>query len=395
MNRTKVCVVTGTRAEYGLLYWLMREIRNSDEFELQVLVTGTHLSPAHGNTWREIEKDGFEISKRIEMLVSGESPSSIVKSMGLALVGIADALAELQPDLIVVLGDRYETLCAAQAAMIFRVPIAHLHGGEATEGLIDEAIRHSLTKMSHLHFVSAEDYRRRVIQLGEQPENVFNVGSFGLDHLPSLDIPDRKELEEDIGVSLSGEVFLITFHPVTLLKNSYEQVDQFCRALEYFPEATMVITGTNADTDGFQVREKLQEFAASRNGQTLLVESLGQRRYLGLMHHASAVIGNSSSGLLEAPAVGVPTVNVGNRQKGRLTAPSVISCGETTEEIVEAITRAISSAHRELSAMKSTPYGKPGAARRTVEILRQADLSGLVAKRFYDIEIEHNKVGQL
>lgn len=218
---------------------------------------------------------------------------------------------------------------------------------EATEGLIDEAIRHSLTKMSHLHFVSAEDYRRRVIQLGEQPENVFNVGSFGLDHLPSLDIPDRKELEEDIGVSLSGEVFLITFHPVTLSKNSYEQVDQFCRALEYFPEATMVITGTNADTDGFQVREKLQEFAASRNGQTLLVESLGQRRYLGLMHHASAVIGNSSSGLLEAPAVGVPTVNVGNRQKGRLTAPSVISCGETTKEIVEAITRAISSAHRE------------------------------------------------
>lgn len=387
MNRTKVCVVTGTRAEYGLLYWVMQEIRNSDEFELQVLVTGTHLSPAHGNTWQEIEKDGFEISKRVEMLVSGDSPSSIVKSMGLALVGMADALAELQPDLIVVLGDRYETLCAAQAAMIYRIPIAHLHGGEATEGLIDEAIRHSLTKMSHLHFVAAEDYRRRVIQLGEQPESVFNVGSFGLDHLPGLDISKREELEEEIGVSLDSEVFLITFHPVTLSRNSFEQVNQFCHALEKFPNATMVITGTNADTDGLQVRKKLQEFAASRSGQTLVVESLGQRRYLSLMHHASAVIGNSSSGLLEAPAVGVPTVNVGNRQKGRLTAPSVISCGETTEEIVAAITKAISSGHRELSAMKSTPYGKPGAARRMLDVLKKADLSGLVTKRFYDIDI--------
>lgn len=384
----RICVVTGTRAEYGLLTWVMRAIQESAEFELQTLVTGSHLSPAFGNTWRMIEADGFPISAKADMLVSSDTPVAVAKSMGLGVVGIAQALETLQPDLLLVLGDRYETFCAAQVAMILRIPIAHLHGGEATEGLIDEAIRHSVTKMSHLHFVSAEPYRRRVIQLGEQPERVFTVGAFGLDHLPGFEHTPRRDLEADLGISLTPPLFLVTYHPVTLSTDSNVRVGELIKAFESFPQASIVITGANADTDASAIKSMLATFASRRLGPTALVETLGQQRYLSVMKLADIVVGNSSSGLLEAPAIGTPSVNVGVRQQGRLSAPSVINCSENAGSIRRALEQALTPEHRSIAARCITPYGRPGAAKRTVEILGMQDFTDIVMKSFHDLPIE-------
>ena len=380
----KICVVTGTRAEYGLLRWVMEGIRQSSELELQLIATGMHLSPEFGMTVEAIEEDGFEIERKVEMLLSSDTAVGITKSMGLGMIGFADALAELKPDLMLVLGDRYEIFAAAASAMIARVPIAHLHGGEATEGLIDEPIRHSISKMSHLHFVAAEEYRRRVIQLGEQPEYVFNVGGLGIDNILRLKLLERDELEEELNFKLKKRNLLITFHPVTLEQNtSAQQMDELLAALTELEDTGLIFTMPNADTEGRVLFRKIEAFCA-QHSQACVFTSLGQLRYLSCINHVDGVIGNSSSGLLEAPSFKKGAINIGNRQRGRLKATSVIDCAPDQDSIHNAIKRLYSSEFQAKLSVVKNPLGNGGASDLVVRTLETCSLNNLLKKRFYD-----------
>jgi UDP-hydrolysing UDP-N-acetyl-D-glucosamine 2-epimerase len=388
MSNRKICVVTGTRAEYGLLFWLMKEIKADPDLDLQLAVTGTHLSEKFGKTVTAIEDDGFTVNERIDMALDDDTPVGVARSMGLGIIGFGKAFARLKPDIIVVLGDRYEILGAAQAAMVARIPIAHIHGGEATEGLIDEAIRHAVTKMAHLHFVSTDVYRNKVAQLGEEPDRIFNVGAIGLDNIVNLDLPSLPNLEKDIGLDLGRGYFLVTYHPVTLSdKNPGDAVGELLTSLDQFPDHTVIITGVNADPGHDSISRMLSDYAAHRNGRVSMHASLGQRRYLGAMKHTSAVIGNSSSGIIEAPAMKVPTVNLGNRQRGRIRTPSIIDCGEQADAISKAIERALSDEFLATVKMAACPYGKGGTSERIKFHLKTANLSDILEKRFHDIDV--------
>ncbi len=385
----KICIVTGTRAEYGHLYWLMHEIKEDTGLELQVIATGAHLSPEFGLTYKTIEADGFAISAKVEMLLSSDSSIGITKSMGLGLIGFADVLAQLAPDLLVVLGDRYESFVAAQAAMIARIPIAHLHGGETTEGAIDEAIRHAITKMAHLHFVAAESYRARVIQLGETPKSVFNFGAPGLDHIQRLPLLTKHEFEEALDFKLGTVNFLLTYHPVTLSTEGPQQaVEELLTALDQFPEAHIIITKQNADTEGRIIGELLDAYGARYPQRVKIYTSLGQLRYLSAIQHTNVVIGNSSSGLTEAPAMKKATVNIGERQAGRLKASSVIDCLENSNSIVVAIRKALSPEFQQTLARVKSPYGIGNVAVRIKDILKKQDLKRILFKKFYNIDCE-------
>ncbi len=385
-QRRKICVVTGGRAEYGLLYWLMREIADDPALELQVAVTGMHLSPEFGLTVREIEKDGLPIAARVEMLLSSDSAVGITKSMGLGLIGFADAFERLAPDLIVVLGDRFEILAAAQAALFARIPLAHIHGGELTEGAADESIRHALTKLAHLHFVAAEPYRRRVIQLGEAPERVFLTGAPGLDTIGRIELLSREALETDLGMSFSRPNFLVTYHPATLSGSAPEEAfEELLAALDAFPQSSVIFTRPNADTHGRGLNDCIDRYVAARPERAKAFMSLGQRRYLSALKWADAVIGNSSSGLTEAPLMKCPTVNIGNRQGGRLRAPSVLDCGEGRSQIESAIRQALSPAHRAVADQGVSVYGHGDASSCIVAVLRSVPLTGLITKPFYDL----------
>ncbi len=383
MTRT-VCVVTGSRAEYGLLFWLLKGIDADPRLRLQLAVTGAHLSPEFGLTVRQIETDGFTPDARVDMLLSTDTPVGIAKSIGLGVIGFADALDRLRPDLLVILGDRFEILAAAQAAMVLRIPIAHLHGGELTEGLIDEAIRHSLTKMSHLHFVAAEPYRQRVIQLGEAPERVWTVGATGLDAIRLASRMNRTELSESVGFDLTDPYFLVTYHPVTLDAAACG-IAPLLAALAEFPEHRILFTGVNADPDNAPIRAAIAAFAADRPGRVHAAVSLGQQRYLSALAHADAVIGNSSSGILEAPSFRVPTVNIGDRQRGRLRAASVIDAAEDADSIAAAIRRALSDGFRSGLATMQSPFGDGHASERILEIIATHPLDSLLMKRFGDL----------
>jgi len=379
-----ICVITGTRAEYGLLRWVMEGIRQSLYLELQVIATGMHLSPEFGLTVRAIEDDGFRVDRKVEMLLSSDTPVGVTKSMGLGMIGFADALAELRPDLVLVLGDRYEIFAAAAAAMIARLPIAHLHGGETTEGAFDEAIRHSITKMAHLHFVAAEDYRRRVIQLGEQPERVFCVGGLGVDNIQRLELLDRPALEAAINFQLGPRNLLITFHPVTLEHNtSAQQMQELLTALGDLKDTHLIFTMPNADTEGRVLFQQIQDFCAT-HPQARAYTSLGQLRYLSCLRHVDGVVGNSSSGLTEAPSFSKGTVNIGDRQKGRLRAASVIDCEPRAAAIAEALNQLFSPGFQAQLTEVTNPYGAGGASAAIVALLEQADLRSLLKKRFYD-----------
>ena len=383
----KICIVTGTRAEYGHLYWLMREIKEDTGLELQVIATGAHLSPEFGLTYQIIEADGFAISAKVEMLLSSDSPVGITKSMGLGLIGFADALAQLKPDLLVVLGDRYESLVAAQAAMIARIPIAHLHGGETTEGVIDEAIRHAITKMAHLHFVAAESYRARVIQLGETPKCVFNFGAPGLDHLQRLPLLNKNEFEGAIDFKLGKITFLVTYHPVTLSTEPPQKaIEELLAAFDQFPDAHIILTKQNADTDGRVIGELLDAYGARYPHRVKVYPTLGYHRYLSAIQHTTVVIGNSSSGVIEAPAMKKPTVNIGERQTGRLKASSVIDCLENSNSIVAAIRKALSLEFQQTLATVTSPYGVGNVAVRIKDILKKQDLKRIVFKKFHNID---------
>lgn len=380
----KICVVTGTRAEYGLLYWLMKEIKADPDLQLQLVVTGMHLSPEFGLTYRTIEENGLTIDAKVEMLLSSDTPVGIAKSIGLGVIGFADALERLNPDIMVVLGDRYEILAAAQAALVARVPVAHIHGGETTEGAIDESIRHAITKMSHLHFVAAEPYRSRVIQLGEHPDTVFNVGALGIENIKRLQLLDKSQLEQSINFELGTTCFLVTYHPATLGATAPQVAMQaLLDALDHFPDARIVFTKPNSDTDGRVLGRMIDEYAHHNKGRVAVFTSMGQVRYLSALQFVDAVIGNSSSGIIEAPACNTPTVNIGDRQSGRLKADSIIDCLETVESIVAAINKALSPSFREIIKQGVSLYGYGESASEIKSHLKQANLSN--TKRFYDL----------
>jgi GDP/UDP-N,N'-diacetylbacillosamine 2-epimerase (hydrolysing) len=383
--KRNVCVVTGTRAEYGLLKFLMKEVQSHPRLNLQIIATGMHLSPEFGMTYREIENDGFVIDRKVEMLTSSDSGAGIAKSMGLGMIGFADALAQLNPDIMVVLGDRFEIFAAVSAALVARIPVAHLHGGEATEGLIDEAFRHSITKMSHLHFVAAQEYCDRVIQLGEQPKNVHLVGGLGVDAIKRMKLLSRSELEQSLGFRFGKKNLLITFHPVTLEKNSAKtQMSILLEALQEMKDTELIFTMPNADTDGRVLMEQLKKFA-SISDNVHLYTSLGHLRYLSCLQFVDGVIGNSSSGLAEAPTFQKGTINIGDRQKGRLMARSVINCAPNLEDIRHALNTLYSEDF--LSDLNDVvnPYGDGGASKKIVEILSATDINGIVNKNFFNI----------
>lgn len=384
----KIAVVTGTRAEYGLLYWLMREIQADSDLTLQTIVTGAHLSPEFGSTWKEIEADGFSIDAKVEMLLSSDTPVAVAKSVGLGTIGFADALDSLKPDIMVVLGDRYEVLSAVTAATMLRIPVAHLHGGESTEGAIDEAIRHAVTKMSHLHFTAAEPYRRRVVQMGESSDRVFSFGAPGLEYLRSFTPLSRPELEKDLAFPLSSPLLLVTYHPVTLEGSPEAAFKELLQALDNFPDARIVFTMPNADAEGRMLIDMIKDYVEQHPEKVKAFVSLGQKRYLSLMKICDAVVGNSSSGLTEAPACGKPTVNIGDRQKGRLRANSVIDCSEDRVSIVKAIQLALTPAFAALARKTTSPYGSGDVAEKIVKVLKICNLNDILKKKFYDEETE-------
>jgi GDP/UDP-N,N'-diacetylbacillosamine 2-epimerase (hydrolysing) len=380
----KVCVVTGSRADYGLLRWVIQGINESSKLELQLVVTGMHLSPEFGLTWRDIEADGFRIDRKVETLLSSDTPVGIAKAMGLGIMGFADAYSDLQPDIVLVLGDRYEIFAAVAAAMVSRIPIAHLHGGEATEGLIDEAIRHSITKMSQLHFVSAEPYRQRVLQLGEPLDRVFNVGGLGVDSIVKQDLLSRSELERELGFQFGERNLLVTFHPVTLEDDTAgTQMSELLEALDKIEDTTVLFTMPNADTNGRILIEMITNFVQDRPN-ALAFTSLGQLRYLSCLQFVDGVVGNSSSGILEVPTFKKGTINIGIRQQGRMQASSVIDCKPEKDSILRAISLLYSASFQEKLKSVETPYGYGGSSGEIVSIIESISLDGLIVKKFVD-----------
>jgi len=384
MNR-KICVITGTRAEYGLQRWVMQGIKDDAELTLQIIATGMHLSPEFGLTYREIEKDGFQIDRKVEMLTSSDTSVGIAKSMGLGMIGFADALNELKPDLIVVLGDRFEIFATVSAALVARIPVAHLHGGETTEGAFDEALRHSITKMSHLHFVAAEPYRQRVIQMGEQPDRVFLVGGLGIDNIKRLQLLDREALEVSLDFKLAKRNLLITFHPVTLeTSTATEQMAELLAALDNLTDTNLIFTLPNADTDGRALIQSVHQFVAT-HANARAYTSLGQLRYLSCIAQVDGVVGNSSSGLAEVPSFRKGTINIGDRQRGRLQAASVINCIPNRESITTGLEQLYSINFQTSLSRLINPYGEGGASEKIVNTLKHYAITGIVKKTFYDL----------
>ena len=380
-----ICVVTGTRAEYGLLRWVIENIKDDADLNLQIIATGMHLSPEFGLTYKEIEDDGFYIDRKVEMQMSSDTPLGITKSMGLGMIGFADALNELQPDILVVLGDRYEIFSAVCAALVACIPVAHLHGGETTEGAFDEAIRHSITKMAHLHFVAAEDYRRRVIQLGEDTRNVFLVGGLGIDSINNMELLNRKELECELGFEFSERNLLITFHPVTLERaSSASQMSELLSALAPMKSTRLIFTMPNSDTDSRILFKMINQFVAE-NDNAYVFTSLGHLRYLSCIAQVDGVLGNSSSGLLEVPSFNKATVNIGERQRGRLQAESVINCDPICKSISDTIDVMYSKIFQDKLKNITSPYGTGGASKKVVEIIKASDTRKIVKKTFYNL----------
>ncbi|MDD3137790.1 MAG: UDP-N-acetylglucosamine 2-epimerase [Lachnospiraceae bacterium] len=389
----RICILTATRAEYGLLKNIILKLQKTDEFKVNVVATGMHLSSDFGLTYQEIEQDGIILDKKIDILMSSDSKSAISKTMGLALIQFANYFEESKPDILMVLGDRYETLAVCIAAMNQQIPIVHLYGGETTEGAVDEAIRHAITKLSYLHFTSTEEYRKRVIQLGEAPERVFCVGAMGIENIMSESLMSLKELEESIGFSLDNKYAVVTFHPVTLEDgNEEEQINELFGAFdeilgqeEIFD--SLIITKANADTGGRIINKLIDKYAEKHPKQIFSIESLGMRRYLSALKYCTMVIGNSSSGLVEAPSFGIPTINIGDRQKGRIKSDSVFDCHPQKNDIVKTIRYALSMEGQEIVRKSKNPYGDGITSDKIVDdlqkVFEQKDID--LKKKFYDI----------
>ncbi len=385
MDKRKICIFTGTRAEYGLLKPLMDEINSDPDLDLQIIVSGMHLSPEFGLTYKEIEKDGFNIDEKIEMLLSSDTPGGISKSIGLGIIGYTDALNRLHPDIVVVLGDRFEALAFAIASYIYRIPVAHLYGGEATFGLIDEGIRHAITKFSYFHFTSTEIYRKRVIQLGENPKRIFNVGALGIDNIKKMSLLSREDVEKRLGRPFKKRNLLITFHPVTLEEGkSKKYFEELLKVLDEFEDTLLIFTKTNADTEGRKINYLIDKYVSDNPHKAIAFTSMGQLLYLSTMKYVDAVVGNSSSGIIEAPSFKIGTINIGNRQKGRVKADSVIDCEPFYEEIKKAFEMLYSQEFQERLKNVINPYGDGESAPRIKKILKIAKLE-TIEKEFYDV----------
>ena len=384
----KICVVTGTRAEYGLLYWLLKEIEADSELKLQLIVTGMHLSPEFGLTYKEIEKE-FKIDKKIEILSSSHTSLDICAEMARVYEKFAPALAELKPDILVLLGDRYEIFGVAGVASIMQIPIAHIHGGETTQGAFDEAFRHSITKMSHIHFAATNEYANRIIQLGEDPSRVFNVGGPGIENIKKLNLLNKDEFEKSIDFRLAKKNILITFHPATLENSSVrEQFNELLNALDELEETNFIFTKANSDTDGDVINKMIDEYVSQNQQKAVAFASLGQLRYLSAIKFVDIVLGNSSSGLLEVPSFKKATINIGDRQKGRARASSVIDVRPVKEEILAAIKRAYSKEFEQTLKDTINPYDGGYPSKKMVKILKEIKLDGILKKKFYDIGIK-------
>lgn len=385
----RIGIMTGTRAEYGLLKSLMQEINKDNDLELYLIVSGMHLSPEFGMTYKEIEEDGFEINAKVEMLLSSDSPAGISRSIGLGVIGFADEFQRADLDMLILLGDRYEALSAAISAMVMRIPIAHLHGGELTEGAIDEGIRHSITKMSYLHFTSTEQYRNRVIQLGENPERVFYVGALGVENIKKINLMTKEELEKSIHFEIDENTVVVTYHPVTLENNTVEeQFLNLLKVLDRNPKIRMIFTKANADTNGRIVNELIDKYTAQNSERACAFMSLGQKRYLSALKYCRIVIGNSSSGIIEAPSFGKPIINIGDRQKGRICADSVINCGYTQQEIQQAMETALTKEFENKASNCRNPYEKENTAANIISVIKDYLLNDKIKlkKGFYDIK---------
>ncbi len=386
--KRKICVITGTRAEYGLLYWVIKGIHDDRDLELQLIVTGMHLSPEFGLTVKEIENDNFPISDKVEMLLSSDSETAIAISMGLGMIGFSKVYERNRPDIIVVLGDRFEILSAVAASIPFRIPVAHIHGGEATEGLIDEPIRHAITKMSHIHFAATDKYMQRIIQMGEAPGNVFCFGAPGLDNIKKLNLLTRTQLSKEIDIPKNKNIGLVTYHPVTLERDTAElQISEVLNAIRRFEMIFWVFTLPNADTEGRIIIRKLNDFIAKHPDKGRVFTSLGQLRHLSLLKNATLLVGNSSSGLTEAPSFKLPVVNIGDRQRGRVKGKNVIDVTECKEETIsKAIQRAMSADFKKSLKGMENPYGGGDASAKIVAKLKEIRLGeNLMKKKFYEI----------
>jgi GDP/UDP-N,N'-diacetylbacillosamine 2-epimerase (hydrolysing) len=380
----KLCVITGTRAEYGLLKPLLKKISDDGELVLQLIATGMHLSPEFGMTYREIEKDGFYIDDKLEILLSSDTSIGISKSMGLAMISFAESYERLKPDLVIVLGDRYEIFAAVSAASVAKIPVVHLYGGETTEGAFDEAFRHSITKMSYLHFTSMEEYRNRVIQLGEHPCRVFSVGALGIENIKHLELLKKEALEHEIGFQFGLKTALVTYHPVTLEKDSSaEQFQALLDALDEIVDLKIIFTKSNSDTDGRIVNEMIDQYVAENHKKAIAFISMGQLKYLSAMKYSNVVIGNSSSGIVEAPSFGIPTVNIGDRQKGRIQAESIINCIPKRNDIKESINIAISDTYMHKIRNVKNPYGDGNASEKILREIKDNIKKSIVLKKSF------------
>lgn len=380
----KICVVTGSRAEYGILRSLIKAIRDDSELTLQIIATNQHLSKLQGETYKEIERDGLTIDYKVYMAddEAADNANTTAKSISRGVASFADAFDVLKPDLLLILGDRYEMLAVASTALIYKIPIAHLHGGEITEGAFDDAIRHAITKMSHLHFTSTEAYRKRVIQLGEQPERVFNVGALGVENILKTDFMTKNEIEQSLNFKLTDKCFLCTYHPVTLSNMSSEaQILNLLEALAEYKDYHIIFTYSNSDTNSQIIIKRIHEYVDKNAERCMFIPSLGQRRYFSVLKYVKAVIGNSSSGIIEVPSFGIPTLNIGDRQKGRIVADSVINCGYSTEEIKDGLVQAVSYGHLAIN----NPYYKEGTCQAILDTIRTYPLDNLIQKHFYDL----------
>ncbi len=383
--KRKICVVTGSRADYGLLRLVMQRIKDDPDLILQIVATGMHLSPIFGATFKEIEADGFNIDSKVETLNSSDSPVGIADSMSRGVIGCAQAFNHLQPDVIVVLGDRFEIFAAAAAALVAKIPVAHLHGGETTVGAFDEAFRHSITKMSHLHFVATEEYRKRVIQLGESPQYVFVVGGLGVDAIKGMHLLSKGELESSLGLKFKSRSLLVTFHPVTLEDGTAEaQIKELLSALSKLSDTSLIFTMPNADTGGLTLIKVIKEFVNSHSNAHFFT-SLGQRLYFSCIAQVDGVVGNSSSGLTEVPSFKKGTINIGVRQLGRLKASSVIDCEPAEEHISAAIKKLYSDDFRASLETSSNPYGEGNASFKVVNVLRDLPIDAIIQKTFHDL----------
>lgn len=374
----KICVFTGSRAEYGLLKPLLEKIKEEPDFSLQILVSGMHLSPEFGLTFRDIEEDGFEINEKVEILLSSDSFAGMSKSIGLGIISFTDSLLRLNPDMVLILGDRFEALACAISAYTLRIPILHLYGGETTEGSLDDGYRNAISQLSTIDFTSTEVYREKLIRKGKSEDRVFNVGALGIDNIRKIRLLSKSEVEKKLGIKFSKRNFLITYHPETK-KGEVNQrnFEELLKVLAELRDIFLIFTASNADSEGRLINSMINDFVTKNRDKSVKFTNLGQLFYLSVMKHVTAVIGNSSSGIIEAPSLKVPTINIGDRQKGRVKAKSIIDCEPEYHKIKEALNLLNSKEFNEQVKRVQNPYGDGRSADRIVKILKSLELKNV------------------